>query len=584
VTPIEFEKDLVKCPILFDHNNFPFAELIFRLLIMNFKIFISWIPFICISLIFASNIHANENKILSNLQKQEKVKTAPNLVLNDITQKIIFHKKEVNEKKVLLEKTKNKKEKEKIQTTIDNLEEIIANHETSFEIILTGGTEFEIDETIAKKSFDWEQDLIEILQPFLRELHKLTENKRRFDDLHFKITFHQNQIQKINDALKHISQIEKEGLQNETLLEFERINQKWLTQLNESKHLFEVAKLQRDEMLHIKAEQQTSLFDYIQDLSESRWVTLLLALSAFIGVYLLMLMILKLFTWMANRKNKKRNYFQRVISVLYYILIFILALTAFFYVLEVRDEPVMTGITIVLLICLIWVLKNSLPAYIEELRLLLNTGSAREGECIIYNGVTMQIQNLQYYTNLSNPLLPDLKLRLTLSELKKYVSRPVSKDEPWFPCKEGDYVMLYGDIFGKVKNITLESIVLSLPDGIMPITYTIEDFLIANPRNFSQGFVAQTVFAIDPRNFKISTTLIPQILTEEISLKIKKEIFGNSLINLSVEFKNAESSLLYEIIATFEGDAADKFYYIVRVLQRYAVEVCNEKEWIFIEE
>jgi len=552
---------------------------------MNFKHFIFWIPLLCISLIFSLNIHANENKRLSNLEKQEKVKTAAILVLNDITKKISFHKKEVNKQRVLLEKTKNEKEKEKIQSTIDNLEEIIANHEASFEMILTGGTELDIDETTAKKDFDWEQDLIEILQPFLRELHKLTENKRKYDDLHFKITFHQNQIKKINDALKHISQIDKEDLQDETLLEFERINQKWQTQLDESMHLFEVAKLQRDEMLQIKAEQQTSFFDYIQELSESRGITFLLALSAFIGVYLLMLFILKFFGWIANRKNEKRNYLQRVIAVLYNILIMILALTAFFYVLEVRDDPVMTGITIVLLISIIWVLKNSLPAYIEELQLLLNTGSAREGECIIYNGITMQIENLQYYTKLSNPLLADLKLRLTLSELTKYVSRPISKDEPWFPCKEGDYVMLYGDIFGKVKNITRESIVLSLPDGKMPITYTIEDFFIANPRNFSLGFIAQTVFGIDPRNFKISTTVIPQILTEEIQRKIQKEIFGNSLINLSVEFKNAVSSLLeYEIIATFEGNAADKFYFIVRALQRFAVEVCNENEWIFIEE
>ncbi len=341
-----------------------FAVLISRLLIMNFKLLIFWIPLLSISLIFSLNIHANENKRLSNVEKQEKVKTAAILVLNDITKKISFHKKEINKQTVLLEKTKNEKEKEKIQSTIDNLEEIIANHEASFEMILTGGTELEIDETTAKKDFDWEQDLIEILQPFLRELHKLTENKRRFDDLHFKITFHQNQIQKINDALKHISQINKEDLQNETLLEFERINQKWQTQLDESTHLFEVAKLQRDEMLQIKAEQQTSLFDYIQELSESRGMTFLLALSAFIGVYLLMLFILKFFSWIANRKNEKRNYLQRVIAVLYNILILILALTAFFYVLEVRDDPVMTGITIMLLISIIWVLKNSLPAYI----------------------------------------------------------------------------------------------------------------------------------------------------------------------------------------------------------------------------
>jgi hypothetical protein len=524
----------------------------------------------------------NKKNIINHLYKNNDP-TAK--ILNDIVKKINRHKTEVDEKLKALEKVQTKEEKEKIQSAIDVIQQTIADQEASFEMILTAGIELDIDETVAKKDFEWQQDLIEILQPFLRELHKLTENKRKLDDLHFKIAFHQQQIQKINEAFKHISKINQKNLGDEALAEFERINQKWQHQLEESLHSFGVAQLQRDEMIEFQTEQKTSFLDYIQEFTEGRGATLLLALTAFVGVYFIMLLLLRFFSGLFHREDKKRNYFQRVIAVLYHFMVAILAITAFFYVLEVRDDPVMTGIAIVFLISIVWVLKNSLPTYIDELRLLLNTGSAREGECIVYNGITMRIESLHYYTKLSNPLLPELKLRLTLSELTKYVSRPISNNEPWFPCKVDDYVMLYGDIYGKVKNITLENIVLSLPDGTMPITYTIEDFFIANPRNFSLGFIVKTEFNIDCKHLKISTSEIPEILTAGIQQGILKENFGNSLKDLSVNFAKADASFLaYEIIAAFDGAAASEFYSIARALQRYAVEVCNYQQWMVVAE
>lgn len=92
--------------------------------------------------------------------------------------------------------------------------------------------------------------------------------------------------------------------------------------------------------------------------------------------------------------------------------------------LSARNDQVLTGITVLLLISIVWVLKSSIPSYINELRILLNTGSVREGECIIYNGIPMKVESLNYYSKLTNPVLPGLELRLTLAELAKYVSRP----------------------------------------------------------------------------------------------------------------------------------------------------------------
>lgn len=550
---------------------------------MNIKLLVC-----CIILTFltlSSDTQSAEDGVYPRSDRQELAKDQAITKLDDIIKSIHSRRKEAEEKLQLLGKAKTDQEKEKIQSSIDMIQQGISDQEASFEMILTAGIELAIDETAAKKEFDWQQDLIDILQPFLRELHKITENKRKLDTLHYKIAFHQLQIQRINEALKHISKINKESLQDEVLVEFERIIKKWQDQLKESKHLFEVAQLQRDEMIQFQTDQEISFVEYIQEIAAGRGATLLYAITAFIGVCSIMLLFLRFISWITHRgEEKTRSYYQRVATLIYYFLMVVLALIAFFYVLEVRDDPVMTGITIVLLISIVWVLKSSIPTYIDEIRLLLNTGSAREGEGIVYNGILMQIESLHYYTNLKNPLLPDLKLRLTLSELTKYVSRPILSDEPWFPCKKGDYVMVYGDIFGMVKYITHENIVLSLPDGTMPITYTIEDFLIANPRNFSFGFIATTKFGIDYKNQQISTVEIPRIMTEGIQQGLSKENYGNSLKSLSVHLEKGRSSFLeYEVIAVFDGMAASEYYSILRDLQRYAIEICNQREWMLTE-
>jgi len=259
----------------------------------------------------------------------------------------------------------------------------------------------------------------------------------------------------------------------------------------------------------------------------------------------------------------------------------VLAIAAAFYVLSVRNDQVLIGITVLLLLSIVLLLKNSISSYINELRILLNTGSVREGECVIYNGIPMQVESLNYYTKLINPMLPGLELRLTLAELANYVSRPYLADEPWFPCKVGDYVMLSDSAYGMVKCITLENILLSLSNNTMPRTYTVTDFLAANPKNFSQGFMVTSDFGIDYKHQMRCTTEIPEMMCAGIRRGLLRETYGSALKDLAVYFAKANtSSLDYKIMATFDGGAAGEYFSIQRALQRYAVEVCNQQQWI----
>ena len=500
--------------------------------------------------------------------------------LNDIIKNIRVQKSELEAKLTQLEKTKTEQERTKIQAEINVLSSAVTEQESSFEMILTAGSKL-TKNNVTDEEFNWQKDLLDILQPIMSELRELTEYRRRLDDLRKKIITYQLQIHQIDEALEHIAQINKQGLEEDTLLQFTKVSEKWQDQLEENNHLLEVAQLQLDEMIKSQTANEVSISNHFKQFATGRGATLLMALAVFTAVYFSMLMLWKSILWFRTKdSNEEWTYYQRVITFLYRVMMVILAITAAFYVLSVRNDQVLIALAVLLLVTVVWVLKNSIPRYVNELKILLNTGAVREGECITYNGILMRIDNINFYTKLSNPLLPELKLRLPLAELTNYVSRPCNKDEPWFPCKVGDFVRLSDGKYGLVKCITLENVILSLYNGMMPQTYTINDFLAAQPENLSKGFIVTSMIGIDYKYQQQCTHQIPQILCDGIRKGLQQEDWGYSLKEIWVNFAQAStSSLDYKIVAIFDGKAADNYYPITRSLQRYAVDICNQQQW-----
>lgn len=472
-------------------------------------------------------------------------------------------------------------EKMRIQLKIDELRQSIAEQEKSFEMIQTGGLELAKIEASQKESFDWQKDLLEILQPIMNELRQLTKDKRKLVNLQNKISYYQSQIHDINKALNQMVRINKNELEEDALENFEHIKQKWQNLLVENEKLQRIAELQLDGMIKAQTEKEVSISKQIEQFATGRGTTLLMAVMAFIVVYFSLLSLWKGIIWISTRKQEiKQSYFQRITTLVYYTLMVLFSLAAVFYVLNIRNDQVLIGVAFLILIITVLALRNSIPNYIGELKILLNAGSVREGEHIIYNGIPMKVESLNFFSKLTNPKIPSLSLRLPLSELSNYVSRQYTQDEPWFPCQQGDYILLSDGTYGKVKCITFESVLLSLYNGMSPKTYSAIDFLAANPRNLSQGFIVSSDFGIDYKYQQQCTTKIPELLCAGIRQGLQNEKYGESLVNIQVSFSQANtSSLDYKIIALFNGKGAGDYYSISRALQRYAVEVCNQQGW-----
>jgi len=303
-----------------------------------------------------------------------------------------------------------------------------------------------------------------------------------------------------------------------------------------------------------------------------------LAVLLGVSAYYLILLLGRLALRAARGEHEERlASVERLITFVIKALGWLVGLFIYLMVLYALDSWVILGLTVIVLIGMAFSLKNVLPDYLVEMRTLLNFGSIRQGERINFNGLPWRIAELDVYTTLHNPALDGL-LRVPLTQLSRSSSRPYHKDEPWFPCQTGDWVLLSDTIFGQVKVQTPDIVQLNVADST--VNYRTENFLNARPQILSTGFTVASTFGLDYRHQAEATTTIPERLRSHLEQTLADQDFGTHCQHLSVELSAAgASSLDFRLIATFSGAAADRYFRIQRWLQRGAVECANRHGW-----
>jgi small-conductance mechanosensitive channel len=127
---------------------------------------------------------------------------------------------------------------------------------------------------------------------------------------------------------------------------------------------------------------------------------------------------------------------------------------------------------------------------------------------------------------------------------------------------------------------TPEMVELTLIGGSRK-TYPTAEFLKQNPNNISIGFRLTTTFRLDYQHQSESTREIPDKLKEAMWRELKKEGFAKKILNVSVEFKEAQSSSLDLAILVDVGEKAGRHYdRLTRMIPRIAVEASNEYGWV----
>ncbi|EEF24621.1 conserved hypothetical protein [Ricinus communis] len=218
-----------------------------------------------------------------------------------------------------------------------------------------------------------------------------------------------------------------------------------------------------------------------------------------------------------------------------------------------------------------------LPNYLTEIRTVLNFGSVRQGERLVYNGLPWRIADLDFYTLLHNPALSGL-VRVPLTQIAKLSSRPFHKDEPWFPTKVGDIVVMNDGVQGRIERQTPEIVQINAGESL--INYRTEKFLDARPQNLSHGFVATCVFGVDFQHQRDALTTVEKGFQDALKQSLPEQDFADTCAHFSAEYKGMSATALeFRLLAVFKGEAAENHGRIQRWLQRTGLECATKNGW-----
>ncbi|MCR9247894.1 MAG: hypothetical protein NXI31_22930 [bacterium] len=425
-----------------------------------------------------------------------------------------------------------------------------------------------------KGEFNLEKEAIGLIEPVIDAIKSVTAESRQISAI-------ESRLKELEDWLPQARTAQQTAERTRNLLPQEsaaraeattEIEQRWkpLIKRYEDEERILNARLQT-----IK-ESQKPFADHAKEFFAQRGLTLLLSTAAFFAVLFTM-------RWLQNRmlarRRRERAVSLRIAEVVFSALGLLLAIIATMIVPWMRQDFLLLSIGIVFLIGAGWVLVKMAPQFFEQIRLILNIGSVREGERIIMEGLPYRVDNLRFYSTLSNPCLQGGELRVPIQELIGRRSRVPGPGEPWFPSEVGDVVILDDDIIGPVTVQTPEVVVVD--DYLAPRSYTAAAYLDQNPRNLSDGFSIVALFGIDYAHQTDATTVIPERLTQALRAELPQFVDDAAHIReAEVEFEAAgASSLDLEARAVFTGDAAIHYRELQRALQHILVDACTKNGW-----
>jgi len=543
--------------------------------------FFSIVPTACFLLLFPSTSlmlsgHQAEAEVVSQLPI-----SSPN---NDTLQKILLSKqtlqKKLSEEEKGLKKEKTEARQETIRAEIQEISSRIQALDSDFESIVSGVDPAEF--SVITENVDWQQELRELLSPILEETRKMTARPREMEALRKQVALYRKRINLTDNAIKNIQQ-HIDGADSEAMKqELKPLILSRQQRYDELKARLAAVQQQLTEKEQSKVSFVSSIRAIFREFFKSRGLNFILALSAFFIVFLLMRETQRLIhkRTRLGQLGEHRSFLLRLAVIVYYLLTFLIAITAFILVLYLSGDWVLLGLAFLLLFGVAWTSKQTLPKFWEQAQLLLNLSTVREGERIIYQGLPWRVMALNLYTRLHNPDLRGGMIRLPLSALIGLESRPFYTDEPWFPTKSGDLVELSDGAIGTIALQTPEQVVLDTRGGARK-TYATLTFLGLNPINYSVNtFAVFTDFGIDYDCQPDIIRTIPDLLHAYIIKVLEEKEYGPDLIELIVDFKEAAaSSLNLLIFAKFSGSQTANYFALSRFLQQAAVDACSKYGW-----
>lgn len=506
-------------------------------------------------------------------ETSDKLELQRHLVL--ITKKTIVFEKEVDALR------KKSETKENLQKIID-LQAQIDRLNLNFDSLATNLT---LQDTSVKKKekSPWAKQLEDITSPLLQAIRDLTEKPRKVDSLKKRIAELENSLALHKEAslnLKKLATVQSNIANSSKPEETRYLSRLALLQNKYDPELPELNMKESRKSLDQILSSDESLIDsaknQIKDFFKNRGKNLLITIATFCGLWWLLNRLRK-WVLQLNLFSQLSPAFGKLFSAAYNIFILIICLLVGMACLYFFNDWLLISLIVMVLILVAWTSRQYLPTFLQEIKLIVNLGTVREGERFIWNGVPWLVKDIGLSATLVNANLEGGEIRLPVRDLIDKHSRPVVEGEPWFPTKTKDWVILSDGSYGWVKHQTLEQVILSLKGDSLKY-YSTADFLSQSPLNISTGFRYCIEFGLDYGVQSRICEEIPTLIESGLKNLLSKYFEGTApdFNFIEVRFDNpGASSLNLMVVIHVDGKCADRHEENRREIQKALVQICN---------
>ncbi|QPJ61083.1 MAG: hypothetical protein G3M70_03940 [Candidatus Nitronauta litoralis] len=444
----------------------------------------------------------------------------------------------------------------------------------------------------------WMEELQDITRPILNSLKDFSARPRKIDNLKAQILSLQNKIQAYEKARKHIVALEELKLNGFTLDEDDKkksitqqdVLQKFQEELAKLKDQYdpEILKLELEEAQRTLQNLQSSnqnLFSLIgQAITEFMSVrgrNFLVALTFLFGLGWLLTLVYKTIeskTQLLNRINRSARKF---IKAIYFLVIFLISFSASLFTLYLFDDWLLLSLLFLVLVAFAWTSRQFIPKFVQELKLILNLGTVREGERLFYEGIPWLVKEIGFHVTLHNPRLDGGIIRVPVGKMIGLSSRQFVKEEEWFPTKQGDWIFFQDETFGQIASQTPEQVILI--NKLARQVYLTPEFLTMKPRNISGGYAIVIKFGLDYSLQKNICEDIPNLFLENLEEEFKDHFESKPPVFsfIKVKFDTAgPSSLDLVVLVGVNANQGESYFSLRRDVNKVLVEVCNREGYI----
>jgi hypothetical protein len=356
--------------------------------------------------------------------------------------------------------------------------------------------------------------------------------------------------------------------------------QDWTRRKNAIATSLQVAQQKLDQRLGESQTISEAVERLFQLFFKSRGRNLFLALVAMIA-FLIATRKLRSFISQRNLLSQRAESFEgRVLSLISSAFTVIGAILVFLISLYFFGDWVLLILVLLLILGLVWTSKQAIPRFWSQTVLILDMGVVRERERVIYNGLPWRVDSISFYSVLTNPALVGGQIRLPIDDLGDLRSRAHDEHEPWFPTQTGDVVLLPDERPAIVEFQSIEGVRLHTP-GMNRLIIPAAEFAGQPVEKLSDGYRVSIVFGLDYGDQAEITTTMRETLQRGIEEKWATSPWADSLVGVSVEFKEAGASSL-DFFVRVDLDGSTAFYYAAqkRRIAHYCVDICNEQGWV----